>query len=166
MRTQIALVGSLVLAATLSAQSSQMGNDKNAMGAMGAMDHAAGSMGSSGVKSEFTGVGGRKATGGFEVVTEDGRQVLRLSRDFSVAEAPDAAIVLSATGAVDAGSVNLGRLPHAKGTATFRIPAQINLAQYHRVVIWSRKLGVAFAEAPLGGGSGSGMMHDNMGHHD
>ena len=167
MRIQIALVGSFLLAATLQAQGSQMGNDsaamardKNAMGAMGAMDHESGSMGK---QWGFTGSGGRKATGGFEIVTDNGRQVLRLSKDFSVAEVSDATVVLTQSNAVDGKSLKLGRLSHAMGPASFEIPAGTDLAAYHRVVIWSKKLGTALAAAPLGS-TGGGMMRDNMGH--
>jgi electron transfer DM13 len=164
MRTEIALVGSFLLAATLQAQGSQMGNDSAAMArgknAMGAMDHESGSMGK---QWGFTGIGGRNAAGGFEIVTADGRQVLRLSKDFSVDEISDAAVVLSQSGAVDGKSLTLGRLSHARGAASFEIPAGTDLAAYHRVVIWSKRLGTALAAAPLGS-SGGGMARDNMGH--
>lgn len=164
MRTQIALVGSFLLAATLQAQGSQMGNDTAAMArdknTMGAMDHESGSMGK---QWGFTGSGGRKATGGFEIVTDNGRQVLRLSKDFSVAEVSDATVVLTQSNAVDGKSLKLGRLSHAVGPASFEIPAGTDLAAYHRVVIWSKQLGTALAAAPLGS-TGGGKMRDNMGH--
>ena len=126
-----------------------------AMGSMGSMEHAKSFHGA------FAGVGGRKAAGSYDIVTKDGRQVLDLSQDFSIGEESEASVVLS--GAVDGKSLNLGRLPHAMGVATFTIPAKANLSDYHRVVIWSKQLGTALAEAPLGSTGGS-MMRDNMGH--
>lgn len=145
----LALVGLSLLAGRAAGQ---------AMGSMGSMDHA------KSLRGAFAGVGGRKATGSYEIVTKDGRQVLELSKDFSIGEESEASVVLS--GAVDGRALNLGRLPHAMGVATFTLPAGTNLSDYHRVVIWSKQLGTALAEAPLGGGSGTGMMHDAMGHQD
>lgn len=143
----LALVGLSLLAGRASGQS---------MGSMGSMGHT------NSLHGAFAGVGGRKAAGSYEVVTKDGRQVLELSQDFSIGEESEASIVLS--GAVNGKSLNLGRLPHAMGVATFTIPATANLSDYHRVVIWSKELGTALAEAPLGGGSAGGMARDNMGH--
>lgn len=174
----LALAGACLLAHSLPAQSGGMSRDSAAMGSgnMGEMDAmgrgavGAGKVSGKGpgaaasLSGRFNGVAGRKATGGFEVSGEGSNRVLRLSRDFSVSEASDVIIVLSPVDATAARPVNLGRLRRATGEATFTIPTETDLAAYRRVLIWSRKLRIALAEAPLGGGDRSGMMHGNQEH--
>ncbi|MGH2607592.1 MAG: DM13 domain-containing protein [Gemmatimonadales bacterium] len=111
----------------------------------------------------FTGVGNHEVAGGFEVVTENGKPMLRFTRDFSLSNAPDAYVVLSRTAGVDQQSVYLGRVKSFSGVATFAIPAGIDLARFSHVVIWCKKFKVALADAPLA--SGKGMTpHDEMKH--
>jgi hypothetical protein len=111
----------------------------------------------------FVPVGSRTVSGGFEVVTEHGKQVLRLTRDFSLGKAPDGYVVLSRTARVDQQSVYLGRVESVSNGATFVIPAGTDLASFSRVVIWSNKLKVALADAPLTTGEGA-MQPDAMKH--
>jgi hypothetical protein len=119
-----------------------------------AMGHEAMAM-SRGPHGSFTPVGGHTVSGGFEIVTENGKQVLRLTRDFSLGKAPDAAVVLSRTGGVDQQAVHLGRAGSVASGATFAIPAGTDLASFSRVVIWSNKRKVALADAPLTTGEGA-----------
>lgn len=174
----LALAGACLTAGNLAAQAGGMSRDSAAMGSgntgtMDAMGHGAmaarvdsgtGPESAASLSGRFNGVAGRKATGHFEVSGEGSDRVLRLSRDFSVSEASDVIVVLSPTDAKAARPVNLGSLPAATGVATFRIPAQTRLAAYRRVLIWSRKLRIALAEASLPATGGSGMMHGTMEH--
>ncbi len=116
-----------------------------------------------GPHGSFTAVGNRTVSGGFEVVTEGGKQVLRLTQDFSLGKARDASVVLSRTAGVDQQSVNLGRVETVSSGATFAIPAGTDLASFSHVVIWSNKLKAVLADAPLAAGEGS-MQHDAMKH--
>ncbi|MGH7546558.1 MAG: DM13 domain-containing protein [Gemmatimonadales bacterium] len=111
--------------------------------------------------SSFTGVGDHKASGGFEVVTEHGKQVLRFTQDFSLSRAPDAYVVLSSTTGVDQRSLYLGRVKRFSGVSAFAIPASTDLAGFSHVVIWCKKFKVALADAPLASGEGM-MQRDQM----
>lgn len=111
----------------------------------------------------FTGVGNHTVSGGFEVVTANGKQVLRFTQDFSLGQAPDAYVVLSRTAGVDQQSVYLGRVKRFSGVATFAIPASTDLPSFSHVVIWCKKFKVALADAPLAPGEGM-MQHDQMKH--
>jgi len=127
-----------------------------------AMGHSAMAMSQS-PHGSFTPAGGRKVSGGFEVVTENWKQVLRLTQDFSLGRTPDAYVVLSRTPGVDEQSVYLGRVESTSNGATFAIPAGTDLASFSRVVIWSKKLKAAVADAPLTTGEGA-MQRDAMKH--
>jgi hypothetical protein len=111
----------------------------------------------------FTGVGDHKVSGGFEVVSENGKSVLRLSQDFSLDKAPDSYLVLSGTMGVDRQSTYLGRVKRFSGVATFAIPAGTDLASFSHVVIWSKQLNLALADAPLTPGEAM-MQHEGMKH--
>ncbi|MGH7614681.1 MAG: DM13 domain-containing protein [Gemmatimonadales bacterium] len=108
----------------------------------------------------FTGMANHEVTGGFEVVTEDGKRVLRFTQDFSLDSAPDAYVVLSSTAGVDQQSKYLGRVKRFSGVTTFAIPANTDLASFSHVVIWCKKFKVALADAPLT--SGEGMMQQDQ----
>ena len=127
-----------------------------------AMGHDAMAMSKS-PRGSFTGVGNHNVSGGFEVVTENSKQLLRFTRDFSLSKAPDAYVVLSRTAGVDEQSVYLGRLKRFSGVATFAIPAGTDLASFSHVVIWCKKFKVTLADAPLAPGEGM-MQHDQMKH--
>lgn len=111
----------------------------------------------------FTGVGNHNVSGGFAVVTENGKQVLRLTQDFSLDRVPDPYVVLSRTAGVDQQSVYLGRVRNFSGVATFAIPARTDLASFSHVVIWCKKFKVGLADAPLTAGDGM-MQHDSVKH--
>ncbi len=111
----------------------------------------------------FTAVGNHRVSGGFEVVTENGTQVLRFTQDFSLGKAPDPYVVLSRTAGTDQQALYLGRVKSFSGVATFAIPAETDLARFSHVVIWCKKFKVALADAPLESGAGM-MQHDQMKH--
>lgn len=160
-------VAALCLAQPLAAQadsSKAMAHDAMTQDAMGhdAMGHDAMAM-SKGLHARFTPVGNHKASGGFDVVPDNGKQVLRFTPDFSLGKAPDPYVVLSRTASVDQQSLYLGRVKAFSGVATFAIPAGTDLASFSHVVIWCKKFNVALADAPLASGEGM-MQHDAMKH--
>ncbi len=127
-----------------------------------AMGHDAMAMSKS-LHGSFSGVGNHRVSGGFEVVTENGKQVLRFTQDFSLGKAPDPYVVLSHATGVDQQSLYLGQVKSFSGAVTFAIPAGTDLASFSHVVIWCKKFKVALADAPLE--SSAGMMpHDQMKH--
>ncbi|SRR5260370_10618808 len=135
-----------------------------AHGAMGqdAMGHDAMAMAKN-RHGSFTAVGNHTVSGGFEVVTENGKQVLQFTRDFSLGKAPDPYVVLSQTAGLDQQWLYLGRVKSFSGVATFAIPPGTDLASFSHVLIWCKKFKVALADAPLASGEGA-MQHDQMQH--
>jgi len=127
-----------------------------------AMGHEAMAMSKS-LHGSFTGVGHHGVSGGFEVVTENGKQVLRFTQDFSLSNAPDPYVVLSRTADVGQEALYLGHVKSFSGVATFTIPAETDLASFSHVVIWCKKFKVALADAPLESGAGM-MQRDQMKH--
>jgi Electron transfer DM13 len=127
-----------------------------------AMGHDAMAMSKS-LHGSFTGVGNHKVSGGFDVVTENGKQVLRFTQDFTLGKAPDPYIVLSRAAGVDQQSLYLGQVKSFSGVATFAIPAGSDLASFSHVVIWCKRFKVALADAALESGAGM-MQHDQMKH--
>src|SRR5260370_13131986 len=101
-----------------------------------AMRHEAMAMSKS-LHGSFTGVGNHTVSGGFEVVTENGKQVLRFTPDFSLGKAPDPFVILSRTAGVDQQSLYLGRVKSFSGVATIAIPAGTDLASFSHGVIVS-----------------------------
>src|SRR5260370_30614535 len=128
-----------------------------AHGAMGqdAMGHDAMAMAKN-RHGSFTAAGNHTVSGGFEVVTENGKQVLRFTPDFSLGKASDPFVILSRTAGGDQQSLYLGRVKGFSGVATFAIPAGTDLASFSHVVIWCKKFKVGLADALLE--SGAGMM--------
>ncbi len=127
-----------------------------------AMTHDAVAMAKS-LHGTFTSVGNHKVSGGFEVGTENGKQVLRFTQDFSLSKAPDPYVVLSHTAEVDQQSLYVGRVKSFSGVATFSIPVGTDLASFSHVLIWCKKFKVGLADAPLESGEGM-MQHDQMKH--
>ncbi len=113
------------------------------------------------LRGSFTGVGNHRVSGGFEVVPENGKQVLRFTQDFSLGKAPDPYVALSRTAGIDQQSLYLGRVKSFSGVATFAIPAGTDLSSFSHVVVWCKRFKVALADAPLEPGEGM-MQHDQM----
>ena len=87
-----------------------------------------------------------RGAGMFEVVeTAEGR-VLNFSEDFATARGPDLFVWLARGDDTD-NIVNLGRLQSAQGAQTYTVPAEVDLGQYDRVLIWCRAFRFLFATA-------------------
>jgi hypothetical protein len=143
--------------APLAAQQDQMQHDemkKDAMGKDGmAMDHAMMML----PHGTFAGSEGHRAGGSFALAAEGGKTVLRLGSDFSVEEAPDLYVVLSAGPKASEGAVFLDKLTKFSGAQVFDVPAGTNLEDFSYILLWSRKDKVALGAASLAGGGA--MMH-------
>lgn len=98
-------------------------------------------------------------TGSFTLDPASG--VLALSDDFRVAEGPDLYVVLSGASDVtldfqtfsqqvlSTPKLDVGKLKSFSSAQQYQLPAAIDLAQYHSVVIWCQTYSVAFIMAPL-----------------
>ena len=152
----LTLVAVLFVARPLAAQSDtshQMAHDAMAHDTM-AHDGKAMSKSPHG---SFTGVNKHKTSGGFEVVTANDKQEIRLTPDFSLDQAPDVYLVLSTSVTVDGKSLYVGRLRNFSGVSTFSLPAGTDLARYSHLVLWCKKFSVALGDASLE--TGDAMMH-------
>jgi hypothetical protein len=150
----LTLVAVLFVARSLAAQSDtshQMAHDAMAHDTMA---HDAKTMSTHG---SFTGLNKHKASGGFEVVTANDKQEIRLTPDFSLDQAPDVYLVLSTSATVDAKSLYVGRLGNFSGVSSFSLPAGTDLARYSHLVLWCKKFSVALGDASLE--TGDAMMH-------
>ncbi len=85
----------------------------------------------------------------------DGKRLLSL-KDLRTAARPDLAVYLiEAPDAFDndtvkkSRSLSLGPLKGLAQDQLYDVPADVDLARYHAVIIWSQKYGVNFTTAPL-----------------
>ena len=98
----------------------------------------------------FVGADARhQGAGSFEIVEQDGERLLQLGEDFSVSRGPDL-FVWFVKGDSTEEFVNVGRLQSANGAQTYTLPADLDLDDYDRVIIWCRTFRVLFATAEFG----------------
>ena len=99
------------------------------------------------VSGSFVGAdAAHKGEGSFTVTEAEGERSLSLSEDFVTTRGPDLFVWLVSGDDTD-DFVNLGRLQSATGAQSYAVPAEVDLAQYDRVVIWCRAFSVLFATA-------------------
>ena len=129
-----------------------MGKDAMGKGAMGSMALA---------KGEFSGADGHKSSGSYQILTVDGKHVLRTSEDLSVdAGAPDVYVVLANGPKVDKNNaVWLGKMESHSGVQTFAIPKDAKLEGMTTVVLWCKKYKATIGVAPF---DPSGLTHGAM----
>ena len=87
-----------------------------------------------------------QGSGSFQLVEEDGERFIELSEDFSSTRGPDL-FVWIVNGDDTEDRVNLGRLQSARGAQRYALPADVNLDDYDRVIIWCRTFRVLFSTA-------------------
>jgi len=98
---------------------------------------------------DFIGVNGHKATGRVEVVqTADGWE-LHLKDDFTFDGAPDPWVGFGTLGKFSPGT-DFYRLRANTGGQLYKVPADINPADYDEVYIWCRQYSVALGVARIG----------------
>lgn len=85
--------------------------------------------------------------GSAELVKEGDGYVVKLSDDFSFANAPDPKIALGRDG-YDKNTL-MGLLKSNKGASSYKVPAGINAEQYNEIWIWCEQYNVPLAVAPL-----------------
>jgi Electron transfer DM13 len=88
-----------------------------------------------------------------EVVTQNGKNYLRLNKAFKSDEGPDVFVLLhredSPKKYKKSDYVSLGRLQKIRGKQLYRIPQQVNVSEFKSVVIWCRQFNATFGFAPL-----------------
>jgi hypothetical protein len=88
-----------------------------------------------------------------EVVTQNGKNYLRLDKAFRSEEGPDVFVLLhredSPKSYKKSDYVRLGRLQKVRGKQLYRIPPQVNIGEFKSVVIWCRQFNATFGFAPL-----------------
>jgi len=94
----------------------------------------------------FSGAGGAKASGDYEVAEVGGRQRLTLTDDFAVVDAPDLYLLLS-TGPTDQDALSLGKLKRPAAGQSFALPKGKDLSRYTTLLVWSKKEKRAVATA-------------------
>jgi hypothetical protein len=112
-------------------------------------------------KGTFAGADKHLAAGSYEIITVDGKYVLRTSADFSADPgAPDIYVVLAPTPKVGKkDGVWLGKLASHTGAQSFTIPVDAKLDGLNLVVLWCKKYGVAVGTAAFDqAGLKTGMM--------
>jgi len=102
----------------------------------------------------FMGVETHRAAGDYEIVETKGKQQIKFTDDFSVDQAPELRVVLSAGDTPDRNAVDLGKLKKSQGGQSYDLPKGTDLSKYRKLLIWSRKLSrpVASAELHTSGG--------------
>jgi hypothetical protein len=94
----------------------------------------------------FSGAGGAKASGDYEIADVGGRQRLTLTSDFAVADAPDLYLLL-ASGPTDKDALTLGKLKRPAAGQSFDLPRGKDLGRYTTLLVWSKKEKRAVATA-------------------
>lgn len=88
-----------------------------------------------------------------EVVTQNGKNYLRLNKAFRSNEGPDVFVLLhrenSPKSYKTSDYVSLGRLKKLKGKQLYRIPVGVDITEFKSVVIWCRQFNATFGFAPI-----------------
>ena len=102
----------------------------------------------------FMGAETHKAAGDYEIVKAKGKQQIKFTDDFSVDQAPELHVVLSAGDPPDRNTLDLGKLKKRQGGQSYDLPQGTHLSKYRKLLIWSKKLNrpVASAELHASGG--------------
>jgi len=102
----------------------------------------------------FMGAETHKAAGDYEIVETKGNQKIRFTDDFSVDQAPELHVVLSAGDTPDRDALDLGKLKKRQGGQSYDLPKGTDLSKYRKLLIWSKRLNrpVASAELHASGG--------------
>lgn len=96
----------------------------------------------------FTGIGSHNATGKVMVGKGvQGGELLTIT-GMTVDEVPDGRVYLAKEFDYD-NAFELGKLKSFSGTATFPIPASVDLGKYDSVLIWCKKFNVGIGQAKL-----------------
>lgn len=106
----------------------------------------------------FMGAETHKAAGDYEIVETKGKQQIKFTDDFSVDQAPELRVLLSAGDTPDRNALDLGKLKKRQGGQSYDLPKGTDLSKYRKLLIWSKKLNRPVASAGLHA-SGGEMEH-------
>jgi Electron transfer DM13 len=88
-----------------------------------------------------------------EIVTQNGKNYLRLNKAFRSDEGPDVFVLLHREDLPKeykrSDYVSLGRLQKTKGKQLYRIPTGVDITEFKSAVIWCRQFNATFGYAPL-----------------
>jgi Electron transfer DM13 len=88
-----------------------------------------------------------------EIVTQNGKNYLRLNRAFRSNEGPDVFVLLhqedSPKNYKKSDYVSLGRLKKLSGKQLYRIPRGVDVTEFKSVVIWCRQFNATFGFASI-----------------
>lgn len=87
-----------------------------------------------------------QGSGSFQLVEENGQRFIEFSEDFSSSRGPDLFVWIVNGDNVEE-RVNLGRLQSVGGAQRYAIPAEVNLDDFDRIIIWCRAFRVLFSTA-------------------
>lgn len=96
---------------------------------------------------KFTKKNNYAVNGSAELVREGNGYTVKLSKDFSFANAPDPKIALGRNG-FDKNTL-MGLLKSNKGASTYQVPVGINADDYNEIWIWCERYNVPLAVASL-----------------
>lgn len=115
-------------------------------------------------KGTFAGADKHLASGSYEIVTVDGKQVLQTSADLSVDPgAPDVYVVLSSSAKVGKNDgVWLGKLGRHTGAQSFAIPTGAKLDGLTQVVLWCKRYSATIGTASFDPSGVARAMMDQM----
>jgi hypothetical protein len=107
-------------------------------------------------------VSGEATTGGtVRLVTQNGKSSLQLESNFNSSRGPDLVVILHKSANIlgstqppnyplpDSNYIILAPLKRSKGSQSYSIPSNINLAAYKSVAIWCRRYNATFGAAVL-----------------
>lgn len=105
----------------------------------------------------FSGVDAvHQGQGNVKILQSGAGTTLARFTDFEVTNGPDLKVYLAksaspskASDILDGGWVSLGSLKGNIGDQTYTVPADVDLSEYHSVVIWCEPFRALFAAAPL-----------------
>jgi Electron transfer DM13 len=88
-----------------------------------------------------------------EVISQNGKNFLRLSKEFKSDEGPDLFVLLhredSPKNYKKSDYVSLGRLKKVKGKQLYSIPKGVDITEFKSVVVWCKQFNATFGFAPL-----------------
>ncbi len=82
----------------------------------------------------FMGAETHKAAGDYEIVETKGKQQIKFTDDFSVDQAPELHVVLSAGDSPDPNALDLGKLKKSQGGQSYDLPKGKDLSKYRKLL--------------------------------
>lgn len=101
-------------------------------------------------QGEFRGVAGHEAGGGYQVLQQDGRWIIRLTDSFTSEKVPDGHVYLSnASEALGRDAYHVNRLVRRAGLQDYELPEDVDPTAFKYLLIWCVRFDVGVATSPL-----------------